>query len=150
MHTDGDVVVRQAVIGDLARIRVLHGQLYPEHGLTDERLAADVWRVITATPGRFIHVAEVGGVVVGTVDVTVMANMAHRGQPYLLVENVVVDRGHRRQGVGAALLEAAAAVGRSAGCYKLQLSADDADAFAFYEAAGWQHTARTYKRYLDT
>ena len=104
---------------------------------------------IAATPGRSIYVAEVGGVVVGTVDLTVLANMAHRGEPYLLVENVVVDHAHRRHGVGAALLEAAAALGRAAGCYKLQLSADDSNAFAFYEAAGWEHTARTYKRYLD-
>jgi GNAT superfamily N-acetyltransferase len=66
-----------------------------------------------------------------------------------LVENVVVDHAHRRQGVGAALLEAAAALGRSAGCYKLQLSADDVNAYAFYEEAGWEHAARTYKRYLD-
>jgi GNAT superfamily N-acetyltransferase len=149
MHIDGAVVVREAVIGDLPRIRVLHGQLYPEHELTDERTAANAWQVIATTPGRSIHVGEVGGLVVGTVDLTVTANMAHRGEPYLLVENVVVDRGHRWQGVGAALLEAAAAVGRAAGCYKLQLSAADADAFAFYEAVGWQHTARTYKRYLD-
>lgn len=105
--------------------------------------------MIAATPGRSIYVAEVDGVVVGTVDLTVMANMAHRGQPYLLVENVVVDHAHRRHGAGAALLEAAAAVGRAAGCYKLQLSAEDANAFAFYEAAGWEHTARTYKLYLD-
>ncbi len=149
MHSDGAVVVRQAVSADLPRIRALHGQLYPEHGLTDERVAVDAWRLTAATPGRSIHVGEVGGVVVGTVDVTVMVNLTHRGDPWLLVENVVVDRRHRRRGVGAALLEAAAAVGRAAGCYKLQLSADDGDAFAFYEAAGWQHSARTYKRYLD-
>jgi GNAT superfamily N-acetyltransferase len=69
-------------------------------------------------------------------DATVLASMAHRGEPRLLVENVVVDRLHRRHGVGAALLEVAAALGRAAGCYKLQLSAEDRDAFAFYEAAG--------------
>ena len=149
MDIDGTVTVRAAVLEDLRRIRLLHEQLYPEHGPTDEHVAAEAWRVIAATPGRSIYVGEVGGVVVGTVDETVMANLAHRGQPYLLVENVVVDHDHRRHGVGAALLGAAEAVGRAAGCYKLQLSADDSTAFAFYEAAGWEHTARTYKRYLD-
>jgi GNAT superfamily N-acetyltransferase len=60
-----------------------------------------------------------------------------------------VDHAHRRRGPGAALLDAAAALGRTAGCYELQLSADDSNAFAFYEAAGWEHAARTYQGYLD-
>jgi GNAT superfamily N-acetyltransferase len=51
--------------------------------------------------------------------------------------------------VGRALLDAARARGRAAGCYKVQLSADAPDAFAFYEAAGLRPTARTYKAYLD-
>jgi GNAT superfamily N-acetyltransferase len=148
VNTDAAVIVREAVVGDLPRIRLLHGQLYPEHGLTDERIAAEAWRVIAATLGRSIYVGEVGGAIVATMDLTVMANLAHRGDPYLLVENIVVDKRHRRRGVGAALLETAAAVGRAAGCYKLQLSADDSNAFAFYEAVGWEHSARTYKRYL--
>jgi hypothetical protein len=61
-------------------------------------------------------VAEVGVVVVGTVDLTVMANMAHRGEPYLLVENVVVDHARRRDGLRAASLEVAAALGLAADC----------------------------------
>jgi GNAT superfamily N-acetyltransferase len=149
MDIDGAVSVREASKGDLPRLRSLHKQLYRELGATAEHVAAEAWGAIAATPGRTIYVADVGGVVVGTADLTVMANMAHRGEPYLLVENVVVDHAHRRHGVGAALLEAAAALGRAAGCYKLQLSADDFNAYAFYEAAGWEHTARTYKLYLD-
>lgn len=97
MDVDGAVIVRAAQVDDLGRIRSLHGQLYPELGVTGERIAA-AWAVIAATPGRSIHVAEVGGVVVGTMDATVLANIAHRGEPYLLVEDVVVDRLHRRHG----------------------------------------------------
>ena len=65
------------------------------------------------------------------------------------MENVVVNRGSRRTGVGRALLDTARAHGWAAGCYKVQLSADDPAAFAFYEAAGLQSAARTYKAYLD-
>ncbi|SHN58879.1 Acetyltransferase (GNAT) family protein [Geodermatophilus obscurus] len=93
--------------------------------------------------------AEVGGVVVGTADLTVLANAARAGRPHLLVENVVVDAGARRAGVGRALLAAARAHGEAAGCYELQLSADDPAAFAFHEAADWAPAARTYKQYLD-
>ncbi len=94
--------------------------------------------------------AEVGGVVVGTADLTVLANAARAGRPYLLVENVVVvDAGARRAGVGRALLAAARAHGEAAGRYELQMSADDPAAFAFYEATGLVPAARTYKQYLD-
>ena len=54
-----------------------------------------------------------------------------------------------RAAVGRVLLDAARAHGRAAGCYKLQLSADDPQAFAFYEAAGLEAAARTYEQYLD-
>jgi len=131
MDVDGTVIVREAVAEDLPRLRWLHHQLYPEHEATDERVAAAAWANIAETPGRSVYVAEVAGAVVGGADVTMMANLAHRGEPYLLVENVVVDSAHRRRGVGAALLDAAAERGRAAGCYKLQLSTEDRDAFAF-------------------
>ena len=114
----------------------------------DERVR-EAWTTTPATPGRTVLPAELGGRPVGTADVTVVANAARGGGPYLLVENVVVDRAHRRAGVGQALLAAARAHGEAAGCYQLQLSADDPAAFAFYEAAGLRHTARTYERYLD-
>ncbi|UOY02499.1 GNAT family N-acetyltransferase [Blastococcus sp. PRF04-17] len=93
-------------------------------------------------------VVERAGQLVGTVDLTVLANAARDGRPYLLDENVVVDAAHRRSGVGRLLLDAARARGRAAGCYELQLAADDPDAYAFYEAAGLRAAARTYKQYL--
>ncbi len=110
----------------------------------DEAVAA-AWAATLATPGR----TEVGGAVVGTADLTVLANAARAGRPYLLVENVVVDAGARRAGVGRALLAAARSHGEAAGCYELQLSADDRGAFACCEAAGLEAAARTYMQYLD-
>jgi GNAT superfamily N-acetyltransferase len=96
-----------------------------------------------------VLLAEVGGAVVGTADLTVLANAARAGRPYLVVEKAVVDAGARRAGVGRALLAAAHAHGEAAGCCKLQLSADDPGAFAFYEAAGLEAAARTCKQHLD-
>ncbi|MBM7804263.1 GNAT superfamily N-acetyltransferase [Geodermatophilus bullaregiensis] len=113
----------------------------------DERVR-EAWTTL-ATPGRTVLLAELGGRPVGTADVTVVANAARGGRPYLLVEKVVVDRAHRRAGVGRALLAAARTHGEAAGCYPLQVSADDPAASASYEAAGLRHTARTYERHLD-
>jgi GNAT superfamily N-acetyltransferase len=94
-----------------------------------------------------VLVAELDGVAVGTADVTLMANAA-RARPYLLVENVVVAEGSRGAGIGRALLDAARQHARAAGCYKLQLSATEDAAYAFYEATGMRHDGRTYKDFF--
>ena len=140
--------MRPAVAEDLPAVRGLYRQLYAELDPADDAAVADAWAATLATPGRTVLVAERAGTVVGTADLTVLANAARDGRPYLLVENVVVDEAHRRSGVGRVLLDAARAHARGAGLYKLQLSADEPEAFAFYEAAGLTSTGRTYKQYL--
>ena len=143
------IAVRAAGATDLAEVLALYRQLYAELDLGETERVRDAWAATLATPGRTVLVAEDAGALVGTADLTVLANAAHAGEPYLLVENVVVDEAHRRCGVGAVLLEAARDHGRAEGCYKLQLSADDPGAFAFYEALGLRPAARTYKEYLS-
>jgi GNAT superfamily N-acetyltransferase len=142
------VTVRAAAHDDLADTVRLYRQLYPELDLQADAAVEAAWAATLATPGRTVLLAELGGAVVGTADLTVLANAARAGRPYLLVENVVVDAGARRAGVGRALLAAARAHGEAAGCYKVQLSADDPEACDFYEAAGLRAAARTYKAYL--
>lgn len=142
------VTLRPAGAGDLPVVHGLYRQLYDDRPLVLDERVERAWADTLATPGRTVLLAEVGGAVVGTVDVTVVANAARDARPYLLAENVVVDAAHRDRGVGRALLEAAQQRARTAGCYKVQLSAAEPDAFAFYEAIGMQASGRTYKRYL--
>jgi GNAT superfamily N-acetyltransferase len=142
------VTVREAVSADLAAVHGLYRQLYAELDLPlDERVRRQ-WADTLATPRRSVLVAELDGVVVGTADVTLMANAA-RARPYLLVENVVVAQGARGAGIGRTLLDAARQRARAAGCYKLQLSATEEPAYAFYEATGLRHDGRTYKDHLS-
>ncbi len=142
--------IRAAAHEDLDALVRLYEQLYPEAerpaGVDD----VGIWQAVEAMPGRTVLVAEFAkspGHLVGTLDVTVMPNLPRRGEPVLLIENVVVDRPHRRAGVGRALMDAAMDIGKAAGCYKLQLPAADPEAFRFYEALGLEHAGRVYKRY---
>ncbi len=142
-----NIVVRPAVLEDLAALVRLYGQLYPEVERPEGVDDVPIWRAMEATPGRRVLVAELDGQVIGTVDVSVVPNLPRRGEPALLVENVVVDESHRGRGVGRSLMAAAEDIGVAAGCYKLQLSAADPEAFRFYEALALQHGGRVYKRY---
>jgi hypothetical protein len=76
----------------------------------------------------------------------VLVNAARAGRPYLLVEDVVVDAGTRRAGVGHRWRRPGH--GEAAGCFEVQLSADDPEAFTCYGAAGLRPAARTYQQYL--
>ncbi len=142
-------VLREAVADDLPAVLRLYRELYGEVDLRLDERVARAWADTLATPRRAVLLAEVDRVPVGTVDVTVLANTARQGRPYLLVENVVVAATHRGCGIGRALVAEAERRARAAGCYKLQLSAVEPDAFAFYEAVGWRRAGRTYKVYLD-
>jgi GNAT superfamily N-acetyltransferase len=143
------VTVRSAGSSDLPALLALYLQLNPDDPAIDEHTAAATWTTIAGIPGRTVLVAEQAAQILGTLEVTIVPNLTRGGRPVLLVENVVVDYAQRRRGLGRRLLEAAADIGREAGCYKLQLSTDVPEAFAFYESTDLNHTARTYKRYLD-
>jgi GNAT superfamily N-acetyltransferase len=86
--------------------------------------------------------AEQGADVVGTYALLVMHNLAHRGAPSAVVEDVVVAADHKGQGIGRQMMAHAVQQAREAGCYKLALSSHRkrSDAHAFYESLGFaQH-----------
>ncbi len=143
------VTVRAAGEGDLPAVLALYVELHSQDPRPSPAAAFEVWRRILAEPNRTVLVAEVEGVVVATVDCLIVANLTRGQRPYLLIENVVVAAAHRRRGIGAQILEAAAELARSAGCYKAQLVAGDgADVRAFYLSCGFTAVARGFKRYL--
>jgi hypothetical protein len=83
------VPVRGAVPGDLPALLRLYAQLYPELDVRQGVTTAAAWAATLAMPGRTVLVAEVDGAVTGTADLTVLADVAPAGRPYLLVDNVV-------------------------------------------------------------
>jgi GNAT superfamily N-acetyltransferase len=79
---------------------------------------------------------------VGTFALMVMDNLAHRGAPSAIVEDLCVDEGMRRQGVGRAMMAFAMSYAEANGCYKLALSSSSTRARAhdFYRSLGFsQH-----------
>lgn len=78
--------------------------------------------------------------VVGTYALLVMHNLAHRGTPSAIVEDVVVREDLQSQGIGQQMMQHAQSQARAAGCYKLVLSSNQKreSAHAFYESLGFQ------------
>lgn len=149
------VEVRPAVVADVPALLALYAQLSgglaPEPPLTVPEAEAE-FAGIAADPDRTVLVATVDGAVAGTVDLLlVRPSLTHGGRPWAAVENVVVDQGHHRQGVGRALMEEAARRAGEANCHRLQLlsSARRTEAHAFYRAIGMDATPRGFRLFLD-
>lgn len=100
---------------------------------------------------RWLLVAVGRGDVVGTADVVLVDNLTHRGRPWAMVENVVVDEARRGQGVGRALMAEVVARARRRSCYKVQLLSrtDRHQAHRFYEAVGFRPAATGFRLYLE-
>jgi GNAT superfamily N-acetyltransferase len=150
----GSVLVRRALQADLGALLPLYQELAdsritaaPADRASSEPLLAE----ILADPRRQLAVATVEGQLVGTADLLVVRNLTHRGEPWAIVENVIVARAFRRMGVGRALMEHLIEHARVAGCCKLQLlsAKHRAEAHDFYRSFGLEAVAEGFKIYLD-
>ncbi len=86
----------------------------------------------------------------GSLMLVIVPNLTYSGQPWAMIENVVVDQTARRSGIGRRLIEAAIQHANQQGCYKIQLiSGPKAEQLAFYRDLGFQaENCVGHKRYL--
>jgi GNAT superfamily N-acetyltransferase len=146
-------VVREATEADLPRIVELLAQLDPADPEREDLrspLAYDyhlAFRRIDATPGLDVLTIEDGGQIVGTLALVIVPNLSHRGAPYAIIENVVVDEAHRSHGHGEALILEAVERARKAGCYKVSLTSNKRreDAHRFYKRLGFEATHEGFR-----
>ncbi|MBT2773644.1 GNAT family N-acetyltransferase [Halomonas sp. ISL-60] len=87
------------------------------------------------------------GDMVGTCTVNVCANLSWSGRPYAIIENVIVSRSHRNQGIGKAILEYATDFAQQAGCYKaaLMTGSKEPATHRLYESAGFSASKQGYQ-----
>ncbi|MFV9506818.1 MAG: GNAT family N-acetyltransferase [Oscillochloridaceae bacterium umkhey_bin13] len=102
--------------------------------------AKTYWREVAislARGERIVLVAEVAGVIVGTVQIILAQpeNQPHRAD----LAKMLVHRRARQRGVGQALLVAAEEAALQAGKTLLVLDTANAEAERLYQRQGWQH-----------
>jgi GNAT superfamily N-acetyltransferase len=99
----------------------------------------DAFLAIDADPAHLLLVAESGGEVVGTMQLSFLPGLARRGALRAQIEAVRVAARARGSGLGAAMLTWAIEEARRRGCALVQLTSDKsrADAHRFYERLGF-------------
>jgi GNAT superfamily N-acetyltransferase len=94
---------------------------------------------IETDPRQELVVAESGGEVVGTMQITFIPGLSRRGGERALVEAVRVSSSMRGQGIGREMMRWAIERARHRGCRMVQLTThkDRADAHRFYARLGF-------------
>ncbi|MFG2718689.1 GNAT family N-acetyltransferase [Streptomyces sp. NPDC048416] len=107
-----------------------------------ERLADD--------PNQHVMVADRGGKVVGTLQLTVVPGLPRRGSTRSIIEGVRVHAAERGSGLGTQLVEWAVDEARRQGCQLVQLTSDATrtDAHRFYERLGFEPSHVGFKKSL--
>lgn len=110
----------------------------------------EVLAEIRAAAGHELLVAQYRGEVVGTMVLLIVPNLSHAACPWALVENLIIDQGHRSLGLGRLLMEYAIDWAKEAGCYKLVLSSDKKrrEAHYFYRSLGFEASAHGFRLFF--
>ena len=95
---------------------------------------------INADPNNHLIVAEQGGEVIGTLQLTFTPSISFRGGKRATVESVRVNEKLRGQGVGRELMLYAIERAKEEGCISMQLTtnAEREDAHRFYRNLGFE------------
>ncbi len=107
----------------------------------------DAFHAMVAEANQHLVVAEEGGAIVGTYQLSFIPGLSNRGAWRAQVEGVRVRADRRSSGVGAAMMQHAMALSRDKGCRVLQLTTDKSrkDAHRFYERLGFKGSHEGYK-----
>lgn len=148
-----DLSIRRAVAADVPAIVAL----LADDPLGAQRESSDdlapyraAFALLDADPHQMLVVAERDGVVLGTLQLTVIPGLARRGALRAQIEAVRVGADARGQGLGERLITWAVEEARRRGCALVQLTSDVSrvDAHRFYERLGFAPTHVGFKRSL--
>lgn len=137
--------VRTAGRTDLAGLLDLYRHLHPEDPPLAAAQAEAAWSALLAA-GTMVLVAGPPGVPVSSCTLAIIPNLTRGGRPYGVIENVVTHPGHRRRGLGQAVLRAALDAAWKADCYKVMLATGSRreETLQFYEKAGFERGGKTF------
>lgn len=136
-----EISIRPATEEDLPAILALYSaaEISDNVDFTIEE-ARKQFALFAQYPFFRLYVAVLAGQIVGTYELLIMDNLAKRGRKSGIVEDVAVDPGFQRLGIGRRMMEHARETCRREQCYKLTLSSNviREDAHRFYDSLGFE------------
>lgn len=147
-----DVVFRRAGREDLSTIVAMlaDDELGRARESPGDPAYAAAFSAIERDPNQLLAVAVMGGAVVGTLQLTFIPGLSHRGSPRGEIEGVRIAADRRGTGLGQRLLEWAIDQCRARGCRIVQLTSNARrlDAHRFYQGLGFSPSHIGFKLML--
>ncbi|MBN2016579.1 MAG: GNAT family N-acetyltransferase [Candidatus Cloacimonetes bacterium] len=147
------VEVRQAEIRDIPYIKELLLQLYNtisnNEGLDQMMIEHNLAKVFSDE--HSILIAEKQGSIVGMIYVIYHQSLLHYGLS-ACIEELVVHKGFRGQGIGKLLVEKGVEMAHEKGCVELEVSTEftNKEAISFYEKFGFKQIGVLLEMELDS
>lgn len=152
---EAEITLRVARREDVRRIASLILMGSATQSLTAEQVAAEAalpdyeraFDEVAASPESTLFVAERGGEVVGTYQVTLIPGIAARGRKRAKFESVHVAPECRGMGIGAIMIRHALAFAKAEGAELVELSSNKSrsDAHRFYRNLGFDQSHEGFK-----
>jgi len=145
---ENDYVIREAGSRDFGALLGLLHQLSPPSAgekLAGNGMLKQVLESIVANENIHLFVFESSGCLLGTGTLLVQLNLSHGGRPYAHIENLVVDEGSRKKGIGAKIACHLVERAKGFGCYKVILNCKRHN-MPFYGATGFNGTGEVEMR----
>ena len=140
--------IRDIIETDLEELSKLYYQFWGEE--SDVEKMKNQLQLIKNENNHIILVCENKGIIVGSVMGIVCRELYGDCSPFLVIENMIVDKQHRKQGIGTMLLEALERNARARNCTQMILVTEinRIDACIFYESLGFSKDTTGYKKKL--
>ncbi|MGW3203742.1 GNAT family N-acetyltransferase [Streptomyces sp. NPDC001135] len=146
----GDLEIRRATVADLPAIVAmladdpLGAQRESPDDMSPYRTALER---LDADPNQHLVVAVREDRVIGTLQLTIIPGLSHKGATRALIEAVRIHTDERGSGLGSLLVEWAIDTSRRLNCRMVQLTSDKTrtDAHRFYERLGFSATHEGFK-----
>jgi ribosomal protein S18 acetylase RimI-like enzyme len=142
------MIIRELQLDDLPQLSRLYQQFWNE--ISDVEKMKKQLHKINSQNTHIILSAVDGNNLLGSIMGVICEELYGDCQPFLVIENMIVDKSSRKMGIGKALLYELEKQAKGRGCSQMILvtEADRLDACSFYESFGFQQHHKGYKKKL--
>lgn len=135
------LIIRETVEDDIRELAQLYGQFWNEHSYV-EKMQSKINEFRKAGTHVLLS-AEEKGRIIGSVMGVICGDLYGACEPFMVMENMVVDRKYRNNGVGKALISELERIALEKKCTQIicVTESNRSDACKFYESVGYDPDA---------
>ena len=141
------MTIKKLCIDEIPELIGLYSQLVPDE-TNRPQVSQEIYRSILDNDDYLVLVAKESEKIVGTVTAICCKSLSLSGKCFLVVEDVVVEEGHKGKGIGRRLFEELDKIAHAKNCaYSILVSSGfRKGAHAFYEKMGYVDDALGFRK----